>query len=482
MNNTNNKLSYESFSNKQRTLVTIGCLGLIFSTGAYGLSLATIQGPLLRSIGAESAFSLVAIIGALAMCIMTPIGGRLCDIFGIRKVVLVGGIIAIISGLIFPFAKNLPLFIACYFFLYLAEGAFITSPYIMANIINKPKDVPKMMGLISAMLGLSSFLGSYLAGVLTDHNMMTLAILFPIIGLLVGVPCIALNYPSQERSTSVKLDIPGIILLVLTLAGILLGLNFGPAAGWSHPIVITCFIVGILSLFVLIWYEKKPESPLIPLRMFKNKQYTMLLVITFLVVFYMSAVSTYVPRSVQDILQQSVTVSGTITIPRTIITVLLPSFVGVWLSKNLAKNTVISLVIAGLCIGIAFTGLIYVGPHMPVWFIIVMVGLTGIADAFRSVCITPEAQTLLAPKDMGIGTSFIGFVISLSNVVSATVDGIAYDTLRLSVPGIPGITEGVDTVFLIAAVTGFATFLITWLVYSNMSKKRLKKLAEEKAQ
>lgn len=42
----------------------------------------------------------------MAMCIMTPIGGRLCDIYGMRKVILVGGIISMISGSVSVFANN----------------------------------------------------------------------------------------------------------------------------------------------------------------------------------------------------------------------------------------------------------------------------------------------------------------------------------------------------------------------------------------
>lgn len=480
MSSSNSELSYNSFSQKQRLLITIGCLGLVFSTTAYGLSLATIQGPMLKNIGAKSAFSLVTIIGSLAMCIMTPIGGRLCDIYGMRKVVVFGGLLAMIAGILFPFANNLPMMIGCRFLLFLAEGSFISAPYILARIINKPQDVPKAMGLLSAMIALGSFLGSYLAGVFTDLHMMWLAIVFPIIGLLIGVPLIWLHYPKQEKEVDMHLDKIGILLLSLSLCGILLALNFGPSAGWSHPIVLSCFLIGIVALIILIKYETKTESPLIPIQMFKNRQYALLLFIAALSVFYLTGMTTYVPKAVQDLMGQSTTVSGSLTIPRTIISVILPSFVGLWIAKNQTKHTWMALAIAGISIGISFSFLVFIGPNMPVWFVISMLALTGIADSFRSVCITPAAQTLLAPKDMGIGTSLIGFVISLSSAFSSAINGIAYDTLRLATPGLKGMTEGIDTVFLIAALTGFLAFLLSVFVYRKMAYARMKKLASQK--
>lgn len=142
-----------------------------------------------------------------------------------------------------------------------------------------------------------------------------------------------------------------------------------------------------------------------------------------------------------------------------------------WLGrKNQTRNSWISLSIAGICIAIAFAGLVFIGPRMPLWFVIVMVSLTGIADSFRSVVITPAAQAVLTPEDMGIGTSLIGFFISLSSVISSSLDGIAYDTLRLSEQGVHGITMGVDTVFLISAITGLLTFILSTFIYRKMAE------------
>lgn len=189
--------------------------------------------------------------------------------------------------------------------------------------------------------------------------------------------------------------------------------------------------------------------------------------------FYVTGLTTYIPNAIQDIMGQSTTASGSVTIPRTIISIILPGLVGGWVAKT-KPETLGSLSIAGICIAIAFAGLVFIGPRMPLWFVIVMVSLTGIADSFRSVVITPAAQAVLTPEDMGIGTSLIGFFISLSSVISSSLDGIAYDTLRLSEQGVHGITMGVDTVFLISAITGLLTFILSTFIYRKMAENRAK--------
>lgn len=70
--------------------------------------------------------------------------------------------------------------------------------------------------------------------------------------------------------------IPGIAVLVVALCGILLALNFGSTIGWSNPAIIAGFVIGIIALIVLVKIEEKANEPLIPLKLFKNTQYTVL--------------------------------------------------------------------------------------------------------------------------------------------------------------------------------------------------------------
>lgn len=84
-------------TDSQRSKVMLGCYFVMFTIAAYGLSLATIQQPMLNNMGGGSYFSLVTIIAAICMTIMTPIGGRLIDGLGNRKVTLYCGVISLVS-------------------------------------------------------------------------------------------------------------------------------------------------------------------------------------------------------------------------------------------------------------------------------------------------------------------------------------------------------------------------------------------------
>lgn len=466
--------TFRGFTKKQCSFITIGAVLLIFFVAASGMSLGFIQGPMLANIGAEDMFSLITTISTIALCIMTPIGGRLVDIFGVRKVILYGGLLCGICNVILPFVTNPFLFLIVRFLMSLGMGAFVTAPYLMAPMVTEPQNVPKIMSYLTISLAVGSLAGSFLSNSLAGNGMLTLGVLWPVIFLIASAIFCIPNLPKTPRSKTVTLDIKGIILLSLTLILICLPLSFAPQMGFGNPLIFGGLILGVLCLILFIMVEKKVDSPLIPLTIFKSKEYTMLLVITFFSVFFMTAMNSYLPQALRQITHTEETVIGIFQLPRTIVQLILPGFVGVWLGKNLAKRTGISLNIAGICIFICFALLIFFGAKMPVWFIILCITLTGIADSFRSVCVTPAAQLFLKPQDFGVGTSLVGFSISLSNVVSACVDGIAWDSLRLGTPGIAGLTKGADTIFLIAAVTGLLTFILTAFVYQIMVNKKMK--------
>ena len=142
------------------------------------------------------------------------------------------------------------------------------------------------MWILAAAVAVGGFGGSIIAGILTDMNMLTVAIIMPAAPLLIGIILIGINMPNQKREGKVTIDVPGIIALVVTLCAILLSLNFGSSIGWGHPTIIAGFVLGIVAFYALIKIESKAKEPLITLKLFKNKNYIVLLAFGFAAYFY----------------------------------------------------------------------------------------------------------------------------------------------------------------------------------------------------
>lgn len=455
---------------RKKSMVQWGCVCLMLSIAMFGLSLATIQEPILAEMDGMSYFSLLSVLATLGLAIMTPIGGKLGDLFGRRNQVLVAGGICAACALGMGFLRSLWPFLILRLLLGAAQGAFTSAPYILLREINEPQDVPKNMGLMASSVALGSFGGSIIAGVLTDLGWLTLAIIFPVVPLLAGIILIVSALPMQKPRRDISLDWAGIVALTAALSALLLALNFAPRVGWTSPAVLLGFAVGAVALFLLRKAEQRAKEPVIPLRLFRNRTYTALLGVSFLSYFYNTAMNYYAPLAVLQVLGASTSITGTLQLPRTILTVLLPTACGIWVSKRRQNNWMAMAAAVGLC-GVAFLSLSFTERSTPLLLFYVMLALTGISESLRSVSVTPAAQQTLAPQDMGIGTSLLSFSNSLSNLLASATLGIVYD-LKVTDPrpAAAMVANGVNAVFLLTALVSFAGLALVLLVVRRQMK------------
>lgn len=394
----------------KKNLVQIGCICMMLSVAMYGLVFATLTAPILKNVDAMGYVGLFSTVGAIGVSIMTPIGGKLGDLIGRRNIVVIPGIICAVAGFGFAFVRSLIPLMILRLVVSLAQGAFTAAPYIIAGLINERKDVPKAMG------------------------MLTVAIIMPAIPLIIGIVLIGMNMPNQKRKGKVTIDVPGMIALIIALCGILLALNFGSSVGWTSPAIIAGFVIGIIALVVLVKIENKASEPLIPMKLFKNKNYTVLLIVGFICYFYQNAMNVYAPIGAMQVMGAPTSAAGALQMPRTIITIILPTIAGAWVGKKVANAWKAMVIATGLvAIPMAVMGaMTNSGASIVIYF--VALAITGIAESFRAVSITPTAQGMLAPEDMGVGTSLVNFANSLAGTIAAAVFAVAYNASTAADP------------------------------------------------
>ena len=457
----------------KKNAVQIGCICMMLSVAMYGLVFATLTSQILESVNSMGYVSLFSIFAGMGVSIMTPIGGKLGDLIGRRNIVVIPGIICAVCGIAFAFVRSLVPLMILRLLIGFTQGAFTAAPYIIAGLINERKDVPKAMGMLATAIAVGGFGGSIIAGILTDMGLLKVAILMPAVPLILGVVLIGLNMPNVKREGKVSIDIPGIIALVVALAGILLALNFGSSIGWGNPAIIAGFVIGIVALVVLVKIEGKSAEPLIPLKLFKNSQYTVLLIVGFICYFYQNAMNYYAPIGAMQVMGASTSAAGALQMPRTLITIILPTIAGAWVGKK-AANAWKAMVIGTSLAMIPMAVMALVtnsGASIMIYF--VALAVTGIAESFRAVSITPTAQAMLAPEDMGIGTSLVNFANSLSGTIAVAVFAVAYNASTSADPtNVALIQNGVKSVFWTAAVvTLIGLLLVIFIVKPEMSKK-----------
>jgi MFS family permease len=360
-----------------------------------------------------------------------------------------------------------------------AQGAFTAAPYIIVSLINERKDVPKAMGMLATAIAVGGFGGSIIAGILTDMGLLTVAIIMPSAPLILGIILIGLNLPNQKRDGKVTIDVPGIIALVIALCGILLALNFGSSIGFTNPYVILGFVIGIIGVIGLIKVEEKASEPLIPLHLFKNKNYTVLLLVGFICYFYQTAMTTYAPIASMQVMGSSTSIAGALQMPRTIITIVLPTIAGAWVGKK-SSNAWKAMAISTLLAALPMAVMGFTTPSTSVMLYFIALAVTGISESFRAVSITPSAQAALSAQDMGVGTSLVNFVNSLALTISGAICGVAYNLkIAADSTSVQNIQSGVNSVFMLSAVVSIIGFLIVIFVVKPLMTNKEKAKSQD---
>lgn len=209
------------------------------------------------------------------------------------------------------------------------------------------------------------------------------------------------------------------------------------------------------------------------MKLFKNKNYTILLIVGFICYFYQNAMNVYAPIGAMQVMGAPTSAAGALQMPRTIITIILPTIAGAWVGKKAANAWKAMVIATGLvAIPMAVMGaMTNSGASIMIYF--VALAITGIAESFRAVSITPTAQGMLAPEDMGVGTSLVNFANSLAGTIAAAVFAVAYNASTAADPtNVALIQSGVKSVFWTAAVVLIiGLLLVLFIVKPQMSKK-----------
>src|SRR4051794_10913107 len=141
----------------------------------------------------------------------------------------------------------------------------------------------------------------------------------------IGVVLIPLALARLEEShgPSNKLDLPGVALASAGLFGIVWGLVRGNAEGWSSPQIVTSLTVGVVVLTLFVVWELRTQHPMLPMRFFRNRVFTLANVASLLMFFGMSGSIFLLSQFFQTVQGYSPLGSGLRILPWTI----MPMFV-----------------------------------------------------------------------------------------------------------------------------------------------------------
>jgi Na+/melibiose symporter-like transporter len=214
---------------------------------------------------------------------------------------------------------------------------------------------------------------------------------------------------SRDPSRGRSIDWAGAGLAVLGLGGIVLGLLEWPPLGPGHPIVIGSLVVGVLCLALLILVEDREKSPMLPLRLFRNRTFTLANLLTLLLYGALGVVFFLVPLVLIQVGHYSATEAGGALVPFAVIMFALSRWSG-GLVKRVGPRLPLTIGPALAAVGIGLFAMFRPdGSYWTTVFPAVCLGGLGMA-----ITVAPLTTTVMGAVD----TSHSGVASGVNNSVS----------------------------------------------------------------
>jgi EmrB/QacA subfamily drug resistance transporter len=411
----------------------------------------------------------------LASTVTTLLYGKLGDMYGRKRFLMIAIVIFLIGSALAGLAHSMDQLIAFRALQGLGAGGLMVGAIATIGDMVSPRERGQYMGYMMAAMMLAMIAGPLVGGYITQHWSWRwiFYINMPIGGAALVYLWATLHLP--RKRVEHKIDWAGAGVIAVGASAIVLLTSWGGTQyAWGSWEIILLEVVTAVSLALFFFVESRAAEPMLPLHVFKNRNFSVASSMSFLLGMAMLGALTFLPLYQQTVQGASPTGSGLLLIP-----LLLGSTVTSVISGQVTSRTgryKILPVIGGAIMTVAMYLLTHLGPHTTRLTSALIFVVFGVGMGFLMQITSLIVQNSVEQKDMGvasssraffqqiggsIGVSLFGviFIDKLNSVMAPAAHGRAFNASALdpqSFVGMPaaeralafvGISHGLDAVF-----------------------------------
>ncbi|MFG2406970.1 DHA2 family efflux MFS transporter permease subunit [Streptomyces brevispora] len=298
-------------------LVAIGALLLGMLLAALDQTIVSTALPTIVSdLGGLEHLSWVVTAYLLASTAATPLWGKLGDQYGRKRLFQIAIVIFLIGSALCGIAQNMPQLIGFRALQGLGGGGLIVLSMAIVGDIVPPRERGKYQGLFGAVFGATSVLGPLLGGFFTEQLSWrwVFYINLPIGVVALAVIAAVLHIP--VRRTKHTIDYLGTFLIAAVATCLVLVASLGGTTwAWGSTQIIGLAVLSVLLLIAFVYVERRAAEPVLPLKLFRIRTFSLVAVISFVIGFAMFGAMTYLPTFLQVVHDITPTMSGVHMLP-----------------------------------------------------------------------------------------------------------------------------------------------------------------------
>ncbi|KAB2972501.1 MFS transporter [Streptomyces sp. SS1-1] len=298
-------------------LVSIGALLLGMLLAALDQTIVSTALPTIVSdLGGLEHLSWVVTAYLLASTAATPLWGKLGDQYGRKRLYQIAIVIFLVGSALCGMAQDMTQLIAFRALQGLGGGGLIVLSMAIVGDIVPPRERGRYQGLFGAVFGATSVLGPLLGGVFTEHLSWrwVFYVNLPVGVVALAVIAVVLHIP--RRGTKHVIDYLGTLLIAAVATGLVLVASLGGTTwAWGSAQIVGLAVASVVLGLVFVAVERRAAEPVLPLKLFRVRTFTLSAVISFIVGFAMFGAMTYLPTFLQVVQGISPTLSGVHMLP-----------------------------------------------------------------------------------------------------------------------------------------------------------------------
>ncbi|HEY6797033.1 MAG TPA: MDR family MFS transporter, partial [Kineosporiaceae bacterium] len=385
----------------------------------------------------------------VASTISTPIYGRLGDLYGPRRVLLVSVGIFLAGSAACSGATSMTMLAGLRVVQGLGAGGLFSLPLAILARLTNPRERAKYQSYTLSVFGISSVIGPVLGGFLAGADRIlgirgwrwVFLINVPIGLVAFAVLAVFLHLPHRRRPE--RIDVLGAVLLTISLVPLLTVLQQGRDWGWGSTRSIACYAASAVGLLLFVASQHRAgDQALMPLRFFRNPTFSLLSA---------AAVSTgmgtfgglaVLPLYLQIVQGRTPGQAGLLALPLTI-GLMTGSIVS---GRQIARTGRYKIFpIVGTALMIVGMSLLWtLDVDTPLWWTEIYTTVFGLGLGAVIQTLTLAVQTAVPPPDIGVATASVVF----NRQVGATIGTAVFLSILFSTVG-----ANIGTAFVEAART-----------------------------
>ena len=302
---------------RRETLIVFGGVMLAMLLGSLDQTIvATALPTIVGDLGGLNHLSWVVTAYLLAATAGTPLWGKVGDLYG-RKLLFQIAIAVFLAGsALSGLSQNMGELIAFRTFQGLGAGGLFALAWAIIGDIIPPRERGRYQGYLGAVFAVASVAGPLLGGFFAEQLSWRWVFYVNLPVGALALFAVSVSMPRSPSEVEHKIDYPGAALLVTAVVSLLLVTTWGGTQyAWGSAWIIGLGVIGCGLLGAFVWWERRAQEPIVPLRLFREPVFSVVSIALFLGSCSFFAVIVFMPLFLQIVTGAGATDSGLLLLP-----------------------------------------------------------------------------------------------------------------------------------------------------------------------